>query len=124
MDEPHVKIELAADLDRARARLARNIDALRHDLDVPTHLRRSFSEHKSAYIGGATFFGLLLSKIPARKKKVYVEGKSRGAVKEVEKAGFWLIVFQFLFNTFRPMLTSLLAKQVTSFVKSRAGGED
>ncbi len=40
-------------------------------------------------------------------------------VKEVEKAGLWLMLLQFLFKTFRPMLTSLVTKQVTDFVKSR-----
>jgi hypothetical protein len=124
MAEPSVKIELAADLDRARARLARNFDALRRDLDVPTHLKHSFHENKAAYIGGATFFGLLLSKLPPRRKKVYVERKSKGVVAQTEKAGLWLIVLQFLFKTFRPMLTSLISKQVTDFVKSRAHRED
>lgn len=120
MAEPGVKIELAADLDRARARLARGAEALRHDLDLPAHLKHSFHEHKAAYIGGATFFGLLLSKLPARKKKVYVERKGKDTVREVEKAGLWLILLKMLFNAARPMLTTLLAKQVTDFVKARS----
>ena len=120
MAEPSVKVALAADLERARARLGRHIEALRRDLDVPTHLKHSFHQNKAAYIGGATFLGLILSKLPARKKKVYVERKSKDAVREVEKAGIWLMLLQFLFKTFRPMLTSLVAKQVTDFVKSRS----
>ena len=124
MAEPQLKIELAADLERARARFARNMDALRHDLDLPTRLRQSFRDHKAAYVGGATFLGLLLSKLPARKKKIYVERKSKDAVREVEKAGLWVILLQFLFKTFRPMLTSLLADQVTNFVKSRSHHRD
>jgi hypothetical protein len=120
MAEPHVKIELAAELERARAKMARGVDALRYDLDVSTHLKNSFHEHKAAYIGGATFFGLLLSKLPSRKKKIYVERKSKKAVKEVEKAGIWLVLLQFLFNTFRPAITSLISKQVTEFVKARS----
>ena len=120
MAEPDVKIELAAEMERARARLARNFDALRHDLDVGTHLKDSFHHNKAAYIGGATLFGLLLSKLPARKKKVYVERKSKETVKAAEKAGLWLILLQFLFKTLRPFLTSLVTKQVTDYVRSRA----
>jgi hypothetical protein len=120
MAEPGIKIALAGDLDRARARLARSTEALRRDLDVPAHLKSSFHQNKAAYIGGATVFGLLLSKLPARKKKIYVERKGKEAIREVEKAGLWLVALQFLFKTFRPMLTSLLAKQVTDFVKSRS----
>jgi len=128
MAEPHVKIELAAELDRARAGLARNFDALRHDLDVGTRFKSSFHENKAAYIGGASVFGLLLSKLPTRKKKVYVERKSKERLKEVEKeagkAGVWLIFLQFLFKTLRPLLTSLVTKQVTQFVKARGGSKD
>jgi len=124
MAEPQVKIELAADLQRARAKLELNAEALRRDLDLRTHLQNSFRENKGAYIGGATFLGLLLSKMPTRRKKIYVERKSKSAAKEVEKAGAWLILLQFLFKAFRPMLTSLVAKQVTDFVKARARGPE
>lgn len=120
MAEPDVKIELAAELERARAALGRSVAGLRRDLDVGARFKESFHENKAAYVGGATFLGLLLSKLPARKKKVYVERKSKEGIKEAEKAGIWLIVLQFLFKTFRPMLTSLVTKQVTEFVKSRA----
>jgi hypothetical protein len=119
MAEPESKIALAADLAKARARLGRNLDALRYDLDVPSHLKRSFEHNKAAYVGGATVFGLLLSKLPARKKKIYVERKTNERVKDVEKAGIWLVLLQFLFKTFRPMLTSLVANQLTAYVKSR-----
>jgi CO/xanthine dehydrogenase Mo-binding subunit len=122
MAEPESKIALVASLDRARARLGRNMDALRTDLDVPTHLKRSFGHNKVAYVGGATLFGL--AKLPARRKKIYVERKTNERVKEVEKAGIWLVVLQFLFNTFRPMLTSLAAKQLTAYVKSRGHSAD
>lgn len=119
MDESSVKVELAADLDRARARIARNYGALRHGLDIGTHFKESFHQNKAAYIGGATFLGLLLSKLPARRKKVYVDRKSKAGIKQAEKAGFWLVLLQFLFNSLRPMLSSLVAKQVTEFVRSR-----
>ena len=87
MAEPHIKTELSASLDRARARLAGSLDALRHDMDVASHLKESFHRNKAAYIGGASVFGLILSKLPARGKKVYVERKSgKEGIKEAEKA--------------------------------------
>ena len=119
MAESRRKTELAADLDRARAALARNFDALRQDMDVGTHLKGSFHKHKTAYIGGATVFGLLLSKLPPRKKKVYVEKKSKGIVKDAEKAGLWLVLLEFMFKALRPFITSLVAKGVTEFVRAR-----
>ena len=124
MAEPHLKVKLAADLDLARARLARNFGALRHDLDVGTHFKHSFHENKAAYIGGATLFGLLLSKLPTRKKKVFVERKPKNGIKEVEKAGVWLVVLDFVFKILRPMLTTLVTKGVTEFVRSRGRSRD
>ena len=124
MAESDVKVELAAELERARSRLARNFGALRKDLDVSTHLKHSLQEHKAAYIGGATLLGLLLSKLPARKKKIYVERKSKDAVKEVEKAGIWIVLLQLLFKAFQPMITSLVSRQVTSYLRARARGPE
>ena len=124
MAESDVKIELAAELERARARLAQNMGALREDLDVATHVKHSLHEHKAAYLGGATVLGLLLSKLPARKKKVYVERKSKDAVKEVEKAGIWIVLLQLLFKAFQPMLMSLVSQQVTSYLRARARGPE
>jgi hypothetical protein len=124
MAQSRVKTELAADLDRARATLARNFDAMRHDLDVGAHFKQSFHENKAAYIGGATVFGLLLAKLPTRRKKIYVERKPKEEIKRVEKAGLWLILLEFAFKTLRPLLTSLVTKQVTEFVRSRASGRE
>ncbi|MGA3169631.1 MAG: hypothetical protein ABSE62_01330 [Chthoniobacteraceae bacterium] len=118
------KVELAASLEKARARMARNAEALRHDLDVATHLRHSFHENKAAYIGGATIFGLLLSKLPSRKKKVYAKAKAKEGIKDAEKAGFWLILLQFAFKALQPTLTSLVKSRVTEYVKSRGQGRE
>jgi hypothetical protein len=124
MAEPKVKVELAAEIERARARMARSLGAVRRDLDVATHLKQSFRHNKVAYIGGATFFGLLLSKLPARRAKPAPDGKGKAGkvIKDAEKAGVWLVLLQFLFKTFSPALTSLVSKQVTEYVRSRAKG--
>jgi hypothetical protein len=125
MAEPDVKIELAADLDRARLRLARNFDALRHDLDVGAHIKESFRHNKAAFIGGASFLGLVLSRLPVRRKKIEIEGKGKDGVKQAEKAGIWLLVLDFAFKTLRPLLTSFVTKQVADYMRSRArpGGD-
>jgi hypothetical protein len=123
MAEPGIKIALAADLERARGRLSRAGEELGRDLDVQTHLKHSFREHKAAYIGGATFLGLILAKLPARKKKVYVAQKAEGVVKEAEKAGLWLVVLQMLFKMARPTLTAFASKQASEFLKNRFRAE-
>src|SRR2546426_718485 len=101
----HIKTELAIELDRARAKLARNFEAFRHDIDVPSHLKKNVREHKSAWIGGAAALGLLLAKLPARKKKIYVDRRGNEQIKKIEKAGLALAVGKLLFSVARPALT-------------------
>lgn len=120
MAQEIMKEELSAQLDQARGRLARSMGAVREDLDVGRHFKESLRTHKSAYLGGATLLGLLLAKLPARKKKIYVERKSKDTVKDVEKAGMWLVLLQFLFKTFRPAITSIVSEQLTTYLKKRA----
>ncbi len=74
------KAALLAEIAAARARLVETgeglraaLECVRHKLDVPTRAKESFQENKPAWIGGAALVGLLLSKIPARKKTVLVE---------------------------------------------------
>ncbi len=125
MAESTDKLELARELEKARGRMARNFGELRQDMDVGRNLKQSFHEHKPAYLGGAAVLGLLLAKVPGRKKKIYVEQKARKGMKEAEKAGFWLLALQFIFKTVQPVLMGLVKKQVINYVKSRgAGGEE
>jgi hypothetical protein len=118
-----MKEELSAQLEQARRRIASNAGALREDLDVGKHFKQSFRAHKGAYLSGGTILGLLLAKLPARKKKIYVERKTNKpteAVKEAEKAGIWLVLLQFLFKTFRPAIMSFVSDQLTGYLKKRA----
>ena len=76
------KAALVAELAAAREKLADNGRALRRKLDLPSRTRESFGRHRTVWIGGATLLGLLLSKLPARRKTVFVErttGKAIGA---------------------------------------------
>ena len=124
MAEPsHLKVELSADLDRARARIARNFTALCGDLDVPRHLKSSFTRNKGAFIGGATVLGFLISKLPSRKKKVFIDRKSKERVKEVEKAGLGLLALKLAMNAAKPALVSFATKKIAEIARARPGGE-
>jgi hypothetical protein len=125
MAEPDVKVELAADLERARARLAGNFGALRQDLDVAAIVKHSFHKNKAAYIGGATFLGLVLSSVSGLGKGRASKGKAaKGSkeVKAVEKAGLWILLLQFLLKALSPAISSLIETQVTGFIKTKSRG--
>ena len=107
------KTELIATLDRARSRLAVNVHALRDDLHPLTGVRRSFQRHGLAWLGGATLFGLLLSKLPARTKNVVVD--RRGA-KLREKpgaatAGLFVAALKIAFDLAKPWIGGWLSRR-------------
>ncbi len=118
------KAELIAQLDQARAQLARSVDGLRRDADIGTHLKHSFTNHKAAWIGSAGVAGWVLSRLPARKKKVFIQkdGKESKAVAEKaagEIAGVGIIVaiLKTLFTLFRPAIMSFASKQIAAIAK-------
>lgn len=115
-----LKSELSAELDHARAKLARNMDAFQHDIDVPHHLKNSFRAHKGIWMGAAAALGLLLAKIPARKKKVYVQKVSGERLKNLEKTGLALAVAKLAFSAARPAITAFATKKITDFARRRS----
>jgi hypothetical protein len=106
------KAELIAQLDRARAQFARNLDGLRRDADVGAHLKHSFSAHKAAWIGSAGIAGWVLSRLPARKKKVIVNNEGGQAIKEIAEAGMLLTILKTLFTLFRPAIMGFASKKI------------
>jgi|ERR1700677_3194997 len=108
------KAELIARLDRARAQFARNLDAVRHDADVGAHLKHSFTAHKAAWIGSAGIAGWVLSRLPARKKKVIVK-EGDNTVKHLAEAGLAFSILKTLFTLFRPVIMSFASKKIADF---------
>lgn len=106
------KAELIAQLDRARAQFSRNLDGLRRDADLGAHFKHSFVTHKAAWIGSAGIAGWVLSRLPARKKKVLVNREDGKKVKDVAEAGLLLTVLKTLFTLFRPMIIGFASKKI------------
>src|SRR5579862_9834591 len=98
------KAELIAQLDNARGQFARSMVDLRRDANIGAHLKHSFTEHKAAWIGSAGIAGWVLSRLPARKKKVIVHRNGGEKVKEAVEAGLVLGILKMLFQLFRPLI--------------------
>ena len=71
---------LIAEIEVARGKIANTGTALREAgeglrrrFDVPSRAKLSFEKHRPAWLGGAAILGLLLAKLPARKKTVFIE---------------------------------------------------
>jgi hypothetical protein len=70
MAEPLRKESLRVDLASAREALSAHRLGLRRSLDVVDNVKRGVRHHPAAWFGAAAIVGLLLSRIPAGRKKV------------------------------------------------------
>lgn len=111
------KAELVAQLARARAGLDRSASKVRDAVDIPRRVRRSFSNNIFLWLGGAAFVGVVISKLPRRTKKVYVdtEGK-RVASAGVAKTGLLLAAAKMAFDFARPALMKLAAERLEPII--------
>jgi hypothetical protein len=116
----HTKDELIAEIENARLRLRSGLEEFRRQTDVPARMKNSFTENKTLWLSGAGVAGWILSRLPARKKKVkvYVDKKSDGKIKELAEAGLIAGLLKFLFTLLRPAITSFATQKIADF----AGG--
>ena len=104
------KTAILAELAAARARLSETGEGLRRQLDVASRAKESFREHRPAWLGGAALVGLVLSKIPARKKTVLIERATGKAVGAAGKLGVAWSVAKFAFDFAKPLITEFAGK--------------
>lgn len=119
MAEKQRKAELTAELARARRRLGENLGALRRDLDFPTRAKSAVLRHPAAWVGGATLFGVLLSKLPARKKKTVIRHEGAEAkIVSAGKTGLLLGALKIAFDLSRPALAKWASQRVADYMDS------
>ena len=105
MAEDERKASLIDELARTRSHIAGNVSALGHDLDVATHVRRSFARHPAIWIGATTLLGLVLSRMLFGKKKPVPSRKApEPELEKVGKAGLVITALKFAFDIARPVL--------------------
>ena len=119
MAEDQRKTELTAELARARARITADFGALRRDLDFPTRAKSAVMKHPAAWVGGATLVGVLLSKLPARKKKAVVHRDGAEAkIVSAGKTGLLLGALKIAFDLSRPVITKWASQRVADYMDS------
>ena len=117
------KQQIRDEIDLSRQRLARELGAVRYELDFPAKIRRSFQGQTAIWIGAAVALGLVLTFAPRRTKKIYVDPKlslsagltgSRTKKRFLESA-FALALLKIGASFLRPMLTKFIAGKMQSF---------
>src|SRR5437867_7325063 len=104
--------ELTADIAQSRDCLARDLRGLRYELDFPAKFRRSFRQQTVSWISAAAAVGALIALAPMRKKKIYVDARSRRkGNKKLMETGVALAAMKLVANLARPL--------IMEFVKNR-----
>jgi hypothetical protein len=103
----HDKHAIVAELAAARSRLSATGEALRRSLDLPARAKESFRRHRPAWLGGAAIVGFVLSKLPSRKKTVFVERATGKVLGAAGKLGAIFSAAKFAITVAKPLLTEL-----------------
>jgi hypothetical protein len=116
-EKHHKKQQITAALTQVRIQMQNEVSHLRRALDVRQHILELIRNHPWEWSGSAAIFGWLLSRIPARKKKIYIDNSSQKPVKHRNKrplGKLWREVWQFS----KPMIAAYLAKLLAEHAKS------
>jgi len=108
--------ELRAEIARSRAIVARDLSGLRYELDFPHKIRKAFQRRTVFWLTAAAAVGLLLTLLPARTKKVYVEPRIGGKSKHrLLEAGFVLGALKIAATLLRPVIVDLVRNRLSGF---------
>jgi hypothetical protein len=113
----HKKQQVTAALTALRTQVQNEISLLRRKLDMKQHLLESVKNHPWEWASFAAIVGWLISRIPARKKRIYIDSLSQKPVKRRDKGPLvklWGEVWQFS----KPMIAAYLAKLLMEQAKS------
>ena len=116
MAEDQRKSELIAELARARSRIGANLGALRRDLDFPARAKRAVLKNPAAWVGGATLVGVLLARLPRRKKTAASRTGAEAQIVGAGKAGLLLGVLKIAFDLSRPALAKWAGRRVADYM--------
>ena len=113
--------ELRAEITDSRDRVGRDLCGLRHELDFPAKFRRSFRQQTVSWVTAAAAVGALIALAPMRRKKIYVDAKSRPKPqKKLVETGFALAALKVVASLARPVIVEFVKNRLTDFAgKSR-----
>ncbi len=102
---------------------------VRYQADVNRRLHSSVRENVGRWMAGALVTGGILSFLPMRERKVYInplskDGRAKAAAPPKPAGGFWASFFKALVPLFKPILTAFVTKQLANIVGGAKEAED
>ena len=117
-DPKDEKQRITLELARVRAELGEESLLLRRELDLNRKLVNSVRQHSWVWMSFAAAFGWVLSRLPARKKKIYINSAS--PQKEKKGGGVLKLLWKGVWSIAKPVLTAYLTRVVAQ--KARIPG--
>ncbi len=112
----HKKQQITAALTELRIKMRNEGSLLRRKLDMKQHILESIKNHPWDWAGCASIFGWLLSRIPARKKRIYIHSSSQKPVKRRDNGPFGQLSRE-VWKFSKPMIAAYLAKLLAEHAK-------
>ena len=110
MAETNEKLKLLmARAENSRREIANATTSLKHAANVPQRVQTSIRGNIATWLGSAALIGVVLAKLPARKKKVYINSKT--GKKTIEKKGLLVVLLGLVFQAVRPFLQKMVLEQ-------------
>jgi hypothetical protein len=112
------KQRIVLELAHTRNHLVEQSLLVRRNLDIGRHMSDSMREHSWGWMCVAAIFGWILSRLPARKKKVYIQSaKPQKLDKKRGGGGLLKLVWNGAWSIAKPLLTAYLTKKIAEKAK-------
>ena len=111
------KQQITAALTEVRIQVQNEVAHLRRTLDMKTHLQESIKDHPWEWVGCAAVFGWLLSRLPARKRRIYIHSSSQTPLKS-RALGPLGKLWREVWKISKPLMAAYVAKLVGEHTKS------
>jgi hypothetical protein len=106
------KRKIAAAISASRVELQNSALLLRHNLDIRSFLLESGKNHLSIWMSLGAIFGWILSRLPARKIKIYVrQSDPRNLVRRSNSGGVLNAIREGGWSIGKPLLADYLARK-------------
>jgi hypothetical protein len=117
----HPKQQIVAALTEVRVQVQNELSHLRRTFNMKQHLLASYKSHPWEWASGAALVGWLLSRLPARKKRIYIQSSTQTSVKnpgESSLGKFWKEVWKISKPLIAAYVAKVLAEQKLNYPKS------
>jgi hypothetical protein len=112
-DPQNEKERITSKLARVRNALSDQSLLVRRNLDIGRQMSDSVRRHSWAWMSIAAIFGWLLSRLPARKKKIYVHSSDSQKMKN-RGMGLSGHLWKGVWSIAKPVLTAYLTSRVAA----------